>query len=259
MNLKRLIVAHRPAPRIDLVPAVCCALVAGMVMMGPASALAGGATSDAGPHGASFSPPDPEQVERWDARYRGDERPSWDTGRPSTELRRMVEEGKLEPGRVLELGCGTGVNAVYLASLGFDVTAIDLSGAALQMAQERARDAGVTVKWIHADVLNPPALGSFDLIFDRGCYHGVRRIDAAGYVRTVKSSIRPGGKVLILAGNANQPTPHFGPPRVTETELVGDFAEAFDFVRLREIRFDTADPEVPGAWAWSVFLRRKAE
>jgi methyl halide transferase len=235
------------------------AITAAILLLGPFPALA-----DGGSPAATSSQPDspaldPERVERWDARYRGDERPSWDTGRPSTELKRMVEEGILQPGRVVELGCGTGVNAVYLASQGFDVTAIDLSPTALETARKRAKEASETVNWIQADVLNPPALGSFDLIFDRGCYHGVRRIDATGYVRTVKSLIRPGGNVLIIAGNANQPEPRSGPPRVTETELVSDFAEAFDFVHLREIRFDTANPDVAGAWAWSVLLRRKAQ
>jgi methyl halide transferase len=235
------------------------ALASATVILVPFPSLADGGWSAATTSKAGSQILDPEQVERWDARYRGDQRPSWDTGRPSTELQRMVEQGILQPGRVVELGCGTGVNAVYLASQGFDVTAIDLSPTALEGARQRAQEAGVTVNWIHADVLNPPALGSFDLVFDRGCYHGVRRIDAAGYVETVKTLIRPGGRVLILAGNANQPKPHSGPPRVTETELVSDFAEAFDFEHLREIRFDTANPDVSGAWAWSLLLRRKAQ
>lgn len=199
----------------------------------------------------------PQLVERWDAMYRANRRPGWDTGRPSTELKTLVEQQVLRPCRVVELGCGTGVNAVYLATQGFDVTAIDLAPTALQAAEERAREAGVKVRWIQADVLNPPALEPFDLIFDRGCYHGVRRQNATGYVRTVTALCRPGGHVLILAGNANEPGARGGPPRVDETELVGDFAAAFDFERLRELRFDTADPTVPGAWAWSLLLRRK--
>lgn len=234
------------------------ALLAATVILVPIPAVTDGVPSAAAT-GEAASTLDPELVERWDARYRGNERPSWDTGRPSSELKRMIDQGILKPGRVVELGCGTGVNAVYLASQGFDVTAIDLSPVALKAARQRAQEAGVTVNWIHADVLHPPALGSFDLIFDRGCYHGVRRINAAGYVETVKTLIRAGGRVLILAGNANQPKPHSGPPRVTEAELVNDFTEAFDIEQLREIRFDTANPDVSGAWAWSLLLRRKAQ
>lgn len=201
---------------------------------------------------------DSELVERWDARYRGDRRPPWDTGRPSSELKGLVERKVLRPCRVLELGCGTGVNAVYLAGQGFEVTAIDLAPTALETAKARAEKADVTVQWIQANVLNPPPLQPFDLIFDRGCYHGVRRQDPAGYVKTVKSLCRPGGHVLILAGNANEPDPAYGPPRVDETTLVNDFADDFDFERLVEIRFDTRDPDASVAWAWSVLLRRKS-
>lgn len=93
------------------------------------------------------APVDPQLVERWDARYRTEQRPTWDTGRPSSELKRLVEQTTLRTGRVLELGCGTGVNAVYLARQGFEVTAIDLAPTALQIAEERARklpDGGIS-------------------------------------------------------------------------------------------------------------------
>lgn len=208
------------------------------------------------PFASSSAELDPQLVERWDAAYRDGRRPSWETGRPSTELKRLVESGQLRPGRVLELGCGTGVNAVYLASAGFDVTAIDLAPTALGLARERAREAGVNVRWIQADVLNPPDLGQFDLVFDRGCYHGVRRLNAARYAKLLAAWCRPGGKALILAGNANEAR-HYGPPRVDETDLVNDFAAAFAFELLKEIRFDTADPNAQGALAWSVLLRRQ--
>jgi len=202
---------------------------------------------------------DQKLVERWDARYRDDGRPAWDTGRPSSNLKHSLEQKHLQPCRVLELGCGTGVNAVYLAKQGFQVTAIDIAPTALKLAEQRATKAGVKVAWIQADVLAPPPLEAFDFIFDRGCYHGVRRQDPSRYVEVLKKLSRPGGRVLILAGNANEPGQHYGPPRVDETELINDFAGAFDFEELREIRFDTADPDDEGALAWAVLLRRKGD
>jgi methyl halide transferase len=202
---------------------------------------------------------DPALVERWDARYQHGSRPSWDTGRTSTELQRLVEQGVLRPCRVLELGCGTGVNAVYLAKQGFEVIAIDVAPTALKLAQERANEAGVRVQWVQADVLAPPPLGSFDLIFDRGCYHGVRQNHPSRYVEVVQRLCRPGGHLLILAGNANEPGQRYGPPRVDEKELVNDFASGFDFELLREIRFDTAEAAAQGALAWVVLLRRTAD
>ncbi|HUT14499.1 MAG TPA: hypothetical protein VMY42_28695, partial [Thermoguttaceae bacterium] len=110
-----------------------------------------------------------------------------------------------------------------------------------------------------ADVLNlPENLGPVDFIFDRGCYHGVRRSNAAGYVETVRRLSQPGTHLLILAGNAHEER-QYGPPRVREEELRGDFSASFDFQWLREIRFDSADPNATGAMAWSAMLRRKAE
>jgi methyl halide transferase len=210
------------------------------------------------PLSAAESPIDPDLIKRWESRYQQDQRPSWDTGRPSSHLKRLVEDKTLQPGRVVELGCGTGVNAVYLAEQGFQVTAIDVAPTALELARKRATEAGVDVNWIQADVLAPPPLGDFDLIFDRGCYHGVRRQDPSRYVEVVKELCRPGGRILILAGNANEAGEHYGPPRVDERDLVNDFAAGFDIEQLREIRFDTADPDTPGALAWAVLLRRKS-
>jgi SAM-dependent methyltransferase len=204
------------------------------------------------PHG----PEGTRLLERWDSRYRGDGRPAWDIGRPSSELKKAVEEGTLKPCRAVVLGCGTGTNAVYLAAKGFDVTGIDIAPTALSRAREKARKAGVKVRFLLADVLAPPELGPFELIYDRGCYHGVRRQNAAGYVKTVQRLTGPGSRILLLAGNANEER-HYGPPRVKEEELRGDFTESFQFEWLREIRFDTMDPKGKGALAWSVLLQRK--
>ena len=195
-------------------------------------------------------------LDRWDSRYRGDTRPAWDKGFPSSHLKTAVESGLIKPGRAVVLGCGTGTNAIYLAQKGFDVTAIDIAPTALNLAEEKAKKASVGVRWVLADVLAPPArLEPFDFIFDRGCYHGVRRGNARGYVESVKQLSRPGTQMLILAGNASEER-HYGPPRVTEEELRGDFSADFDFVGLDTVRFDSTNPNGQGALAWLVLLRR---
>ncbi len=195
-------------------------------------------------------------LEQWDGAYRGGKRPGWDTGRPSSELVRAVESGKIKPCRTLELGCGLGTNAIYLAGRKFDVSALDIAPSALAGAMERAKKAGVSVRWVLADVLAPPKIGPFDFIYDRGCYHGVRRGNAAGYVQTLRKLTRPGSLVLIEAGNANEAR-QYGPPRVKEEELRADFSPDFEFVELRESHFDTADPNAEGALSWFILLRRK--
>ncbi len=196
-------------------------------------------------------------LEQWDSAYRGGKRPGWDTGRPSSHLAQAVESGKIKPCRTLELGCGLGTNAIYLAGRKFDVSALDIAPSALSGAMERAKKANVSVQWVLADVLAPPKIGPFDFIYDRGCYHGVRRGNAAGYIETLRKLTRPGSLVLIEAGNANEPPPHYGPPRVKEEELRADFSADFDFQELRETHFNTSDPNGKGALSWFVLLRRK--
>src|SRR5437868_13790754 len=75
----------------------------------------------------------------WDASYRSGN-PPWETGRPSEELQRVIAEQGIRPCRVVELGCGTGINAIWLAQQGFDVTALDFSPLAIAKAQKRAAE-----------------------------------------------------------------------------------------------------------------------
>jgi len=192
----------------------------------------------------------------WNDRYRTRETP-WDTGRPSRELQRVVAEQKIAPCRALEIGCGTGSNAVWLAQQGFDVTAFDLAPLAIEQAEKRARDAGVTCRFLAADVLSPPDLGpAFDFLFDRGCYHAVRRNDAAGYLATLKKVIAPGGTALILTGNAREPHEP-GPPVVSEEDIRRELGALLDVLALREFRFDAVPGVNESFLGWSILLRRK--
>src|SRR5262249_38701966 len=110
-----------------------------------------------------------DNAEHWNERYRSGDSP-WDTGRPSSELMRVVAEEQIAPCRVIELGCGPGTNSIWLAQQGFDVTGLDISSLAIQRARDLA--AKVQVRFVTGDVLDPPSLGDpFPFFFDRGCYH----------------------------------------------------------------------------------------
>jgi len=197
-------------------------------------------------------------LEQWDADYRDDRHPLWDTGQPSGELKRVVEERTIRPSRAVELGCGSGNDAIFLARRGFEVTAIDIAPSALSQAQQKARKAGVSVRWLLADVLAPPNLKPFDFIYDRGCYHGLRGQHLAAYLETLRRFSRPGTRFLLLAGNPNGPALDYGPPGVTEEEIREDFLSLFDLEWLRESRFEINQPGAIAPLAWSVLLRRKA-
>src|SRR5262245_48124825 len=91
----------------------------------------------------------------WDGRYVRDETP-WETGHPSTELQRVVGEEQIAPCRAIDMGCGTGANAVWLALRGFDVVGVDFSAIAIQRAQQRAAGARIPVQFLCADILALP-------------------------------------------------------------------------------------------------------
>jgi len=230
-----------------------------------AIAMAGGKTllenrplpSGVLPHGPDGS----RLLERWDADYRASRPPAWDIGRPADELRRVVSEGTVRKCRAVDLCSGSGSDAIYLARQGFDVTAIDLAPTALGQAEQKARRAGVRVRWVLADVLQPPSLEPFDFIYDRGCYHVVRDQNLAAYIETVRRFSRSGTRFLLLAarrdGQASQAS-NEGAEGVTEEELRFDFLPLFNLESLREIRLESNRPGTspPG---WSALLRRAAK
>jgi SAM-dependent methyltransferase len=197
-------------------------------------------------------------VRHWDVQYRARQLP-WETGRPSTELKRVLAEHWVEPGTAVELGAGTGTNAVWLAGRGWDVTAVELSPRAIRQARRRAAAAGVYVRFLVGDLTDPWLLrGPFDFFFDRGCYHAVRLTDAQGYHRTLERITRPGTLGLVLMGNAREPEEDVGPPVVSRKEIQEKWTRLFDIIQLREFRFDSPGSEAKRYLGWSCLVRRKA-
>lgn len=194
-------------------------------------------------------------TERWNERYRQGTAP-WDSGRPSAELQRVIQEQDIAPCRVLELGCGSGTNAVWLAEQGFTVTAVDCSDIALAQAREKAARAGVDIEWVCTDVTRlPPPDEPFPFVFDRGCFHCIRRDLPTRLQDTLRSCTATGTRYLVLTGNANEQRDH-GPPALTEQELRQELQELFDIQLLREFYFE--DPGgVRGPLGWSCLAVRR--
>lgn len=136
---------------------------------------------------------DPADRVEWDARYTERER-LW-SGQPNGAL--VVETAGMTSGRVLDVGCGEGADAVWLASTGWDVTALEVSGVALARARRHADEAGVTIRWLHAGLAEaqlPPA--SFDLVSAQ--YPAIRRTATADAERALLSAVAPGGQLLFV-------------------------------------------------------------
>jgi SAM-dependent methyltransferase len=120
----------------------------------------------------------------------------WHLSRPSPELVAALGDGWLPRGRGLDVGCGLGTEAGYLATLGWRVAGIDLSQTALHRAAAGPGD----VAWVRADVRGLPfARRCFDAAVDRGCFHYLPAADRPRYSQELRRVLRPGGKLLLRA------------------------------------------------------------
>jgi SAM-dependent methyltransferase len=203
------------------------------------------------PHGVEGN----RLLEKWDSDYRGAKPPAWDIGRPADELQKLVNGGTIRKCRAVDLGCGSGTDAIFLASKGFDVTGIDISPTALGQAEKKSREAGVKVRWVLADVTAPPNLGPFDFIYDRGCYHNVRDQNLEAYIETLRRFSHDGTKLLVLSARRDAQSPA-GSSGVTEEELRFDFSSLFPVEWLRSIILESNEAGV-NAPGWSALLRRE--
>ncbi len=193
----------------------------------------------------------------WDRQYQGN-RPIWDSDQPTSELLRTVEAERIRPCRTLELGCGTGTNAVWLARQGFAVTAVDISPAAILRARDRAARAHVCVRFLLGDLRQlRPTGGPFDFLVDCGCFGAVQLVDAASYVEALRRVTRPGSVALLLTGNDGEPEDPHGPPVLSGQRLLDIFQEHFDTVHLRAFRFDAHQGAGKRFLGWSCLLCRK--
>ena len=146
--------------------------------------------------------------EDWNARYAQKEL-LW-TAQPNRLFAAEVEG--IEPGRALDVACGEGRNAVWLAELGWQVTGIDFSDVALGKAAELARARGVEVEWVAADVLvHEPAPGAFDLV--AVLYLQLPHDELARALRRAARAVAPGGALIVLGHDTRNLTDGYGGPR----------------------------------------------
>ena len=156
----------------------------------------------------------------------------WDQDETPQELAAVVEgEHALPPGRALDLGCGTGADAVYVAQRGWTVTGVDAVPRALRSARQRARAAGVDVTWAQGDVAALGTLdvqGPFDLVYDLGCFHGLRDDGRAGYAEGVTRLAAPGATLLLFVFAPGRRGP--APRGIDREEIEARFSPGWQIV-----------------------------
>jgi cyclopropane fatty-acyl-phospholipid synthase-like methyltransferase len=174
----------------------------------------------------------------------------WDRVMP-TELKRIMEGADALPkGRALDVGCGKGTKAIYMAAHAWEVTGVDMVPRAVREARRRAAAAGVEVDFRLGDVTRLGELGltpGYSLVFDFGCYHGLKSEQRDRYVQGVTALAAPGATLMMMA--FTKAPPPF-PSGVSESELRERFGAAWELVR-NEPSFDTdTPPMVQVAWFW---------
>jgi SAM-dependent methyltransferase len=136
----------------------------------------------------------PMTADEWDARYSERDGTMW-SGRPNGRL--VAEVADLSPGRALDVGCGEGADAIWLAQRGWEVTGIDISDVAVRRAREAAEGSGVAVEWISGDALQTSLpQQSFDLVSMQ--YPALPKAAGDAAVRTLLGTVRPDGLLLAV-------------------------------------------------------------
>ncbi|MFF3248773.1 class I SAM-dependent methyltransferase [Streptomyces sp. NPDC002870] len=137
----------------------------------------------------------------WDGFYADRTKPvPFFVAKPDENLVSYLDRGLITPGRALDLGCGPGRNALRLASLGFEVDAVDLSPAAIAWAEDRAREAGADVQFHCGDAFTLTATelgGPYDLIYDSGCFHHLPPHRRISYLTLLDRVLAPGGHLAL--------------------------------------------------------------
>jgi methyl halide transferase len=185
----------------------------------------------------------------WDERYEAGETP-WDTGEPDEHLVEFLRSNPVKGGRALDVGCGTGTNALWLAEQGFTVLGVDISSAAIERALAKAAKRVLDCHFATADFLSEAISdGPFDLVFDRGCLHVFDKAeDRARFAQRVASLLKPEGRWLSLIGSTEGPERDIGPPRRSAREVIGALEPELEIIELRSIQFRANLPAPAAAW-----------
>jgi SAM-dependent methyltransferase len=190
----------------------------------------------------------------WDASYRDGPAP-WDVGRPQPAIVRLASDGRLT-GPVLDAGCGTGENALHVASLGLPVLGVDVAETALAIAREKAADRGIEVEFATADALHLERLGrSFTTVLDCGLFHSFAGDERPEYVASLASVTEHDGTLYLLC--FSDVGPDTGPHPVSRDELTSAFHPGSGW-HATAIQPDRAQTRYHdhGAPAWFATIKR---
>jgi len=188
--------------------------------------------------------------------YRGT--PPWEIGRPQPVIVALEKAGEIR-GAVLDAGCGTGENALFLAERGHDVVGIDGAARAVAAARAKAVSRALQVEFRVLDALQIATLDrSFDTVVDSGLFHVFGDEERPRYAAALASVLRPGGSYFVLCFSEREPN-WGGPRRVTREEIRSTFADGWQVEAIEPARFVNRRSDDGGARAWLGRIRKTAE
>ncbi|GAA5155753.1 MULTISPECIES: class I SAM-dependent methyltransferase [Amycolatopsis] len=194
--------------------------------------------------------------QHWDASYQRDEPAPWDIGGPQPTVVRLAAGGGFT-GSVLDAGCGTGENALHLASLGLPVLGFDVAGTALAMARQKAADRRLAAEFVEADALRLDRLGRrFDTVLDCGLFHTFdsdERREYAASLATATATEHGGTLYVLCFSDEGTDT---GPHPVSREDLTAAFGVGWTVAAIVPERVRTTFHDENGAPAWLATIRR---
>lgn len=198
----------------------------------------------------------------WNQHYAAGDLP-WDSGEPDPNLVELVQSGRVAKGRALEIGCGTGTNALWLGEQGFEVVALDLAPLAIERARAKAAAASKAAAErcsfaAHDFLADELPQGTFQVIFDRGCFHVFEEPKAqSSFAERVGKLLAPGGLWLSLIGSTEGPAREFGPPRRTAREILDALEPHVELISLRAMEFEGLPDRGPAPKSWHCLTRKR--
>jgi SAM-dependent methyltransferase len=180
--------------------------------------------------------------------------PPWDIGRPQQEFVRLEESGVIF-GDVLDVGCGTGENALFFAGHGYTAWGVDIAPTAIAIARKKAEERHLSATFLVSDALNLKRIGrTFNTVIDSGLFHALSDLERPCFVRNLSDIVKPGGTYFMLAFSDLEPS-GYGPRRITKQEIRETFSEGWKIEFIRPAVFDNRiKPEGAKAWLSGIVL-----
>ena len=167
----------------------------------------------------------------------------WHSDNPDQDLIDLIERKNIDLSHSLDVGCGAGTDAIYFASKGQGVTAIDLSPEALKIAESRAEKMGVKVNFIEGNFTDVELKSEiFTFINDRGCFHALDISDRKDFANKIKKVLKKNGYYYLKCWSDKEEKIKVGPRKISKEEIEDTFSNLLNIEQIDDIRFGGKGP-----------------